>query len=157
MISDVSSDGFAMFHISICTRWAIIWRMTEGKVGVKCGLTVRGFKGIFQDLDTYAGTICRSGQRSANAVTENEYFILFRFDVRQAFAKRLKFKGLNELTYTSTREIQFDVPNVDLDCSRQIKRVETFNPLCEMLITLKQIYGLKGVPRAWRKQNINQI
>lgn len=62
--------------------------MIEGNVGVKCKLFARGFKAKFQDSDTYAGTISRSGQRLANATAaEHQDFILVGFDVSQAFAK----------------------------------------------------------------------
>ena len=75
--------------------------MIEGSVGVKCRLTVRGFKDELQDSDTYAGTISRSGQRFANAVAvENRELILFSFEVSQAFAKGRTFKESSELTGT---------------------------------------------------------
>ena len=45
--------------IIIDARWVTTWKMIEGSVGVKCRLAVRGFKDKFQDLGTYAGTICR--------------------------------------------------------------------------------------------------
>ena len=78
--------------------------MIEGSVGVKCRLTVRGFKDKFQDFDTYAGTTSSSGQRSVNAVVaENPGFVLSSFDVSQAFAKGLTFKELSELTGTEIR------------------------------------------------------
>ena len=89
-----------------------------------------GFKDKFQDLDTYAGTTSRSGQRIANAVAAgNKDFILFSFDVSQAFAKGLTFEEFNRLTGTECRAVQFDVPKVVLDCLKQIMGVEHFNPL----------------------------
>ena len=78
--------------------------MIGGNVGVECRLTVRGFKDEFQDLDAYAGTTSRSGQRLVNAVAaENEYFILSSLDVSQAFAKGLTFKEFSELIWTVCR------------------------------------------------------
>ena len=69
--------------------------MIEGNAVVKYRLTVRGFKDEFQDLDTYAGTTRQSGQRLLDAVAaENEDFIMFSFDVSQAFAKGLTFDEL---------------------------------------------------------------
>ena len=72
-------------HISkniIDARWVIAWKMIDGAVGAKCRLIVRGFQDRFQDLDTYAGTTSRSGQRLVNAVAaEYKEFLLFSFDV----------------------------------------------------------------------------
>ena len=53
----------AKAHDIIDARWVITWKMIEGSVGVKCRLIVRGFKDRFQDLDAYAGTTSKSGQR----------------------------------------------------------------------------------------------
>ena len=85
-------------HNIIDARWVITWKMIEGNVGVNCRFIVRGFKDKFQDFDTYAGTISRSGQRLVNAVAaEIEDFILFSFDVSQAFAKCSIFLGVSEV------------------------------------------------------------
>ena len=125
--------------------------MIEGNVGVKCRLTVRGFKDKFQHLDTYAGTTSCSGQRIVNAdAAENEGFILFSFDVSQAFAKGLTFEESFKLTGTECRAVQFAVP--ELDCLKQIRGFEHFNPSTESLTMLKPIKGLTDVPRAWRKK-----
>ena len=70
----------------IDARWVATWKSIEGNVGVECGFAVRGSKVKFQDLDIYAGTISRSGRRSANAVAAGHpEFILFSLDVGQAF------------------------------------------------------------------------
>ena len=74
---------------TIDARWVITWKMVEGNVGIKCRFIVRGFKDKCQDLDIYAGTTSRSGQRLVNAVSAEEPgFILFSFDLSQVFAKR---------------------------------------------------------------------
>lgn len=132
----------AKVHNVIDARWVIIWKTIEGNVGVKCRLTVRCFKDKFQDFDTCAGTICRSGQRIVNAVVaQNEDLILFSFDVRQAFAKGLTFEELCKLTGAECRSVRFDVPKQDLDCLQQIKGFEQFNPLMEILAMLKPIWA----------------
>lgn len=127
--------------------------MIEVSIGVKCKLTIRGFKGKSQDLDTYARTTSGSGQRIANAVAaENGNFILFSFDVSQAFAKGLAFEEFSRLTGFECRAIQFDVPKADLECLKQLKGFEHFNAHTETLTMLKPIHGLKGAPRARRKK-----
>ena len=141
----------AKSHNIIDARWVITWRAIEGNVGAKCRLTVRGFTGQFQDLDTYVGTTRRSGQRIANAVAaENEDFILFSFDVSQAFAKGLTCDELSKLTGTGCRAVRFDVPRADSARLKQICGFDKFNPAIEILTMLKPIDGLKDARRAWR-------
>ena len=49
---------------------------------------MRGFNDKFQELETYAGTASRAGQRTVNTIaSEHEGIVLFSFDVSQAFAK----------------------------------------------------------------------
>ena len=143
----------AKAHDAIDARWVITWKMIGGNVGTKCRLTVRGFKDKFQDLDTYVGTTSRSGQRIVNAVAaENQNIILFSLGVSQAIAEGLTFEEFSKLTGTECRTVQFDVPKADLDCLKQIRGFEHFNPATETLTMLKPIYGLKEVPRAWREK-----
>ena len=79
--------------------------MTDGNVGVKCIFAVRVFKDKFQDLDTYAGAISRSGQRFVNAVAPgNPNFILFSSDVGHTFAKGMAFEEFSALIEQSLRK-----------------------------------------------------
>lgn len=143
-------------HISkniIDARWAIIWKMIDGAVGVKCRFIVRGFKDMFQDFDTYVGTTSRSGQRLVNAVAaEYKELLLVSFDVSQAFAKGLIFEELSAFTGQDIRKVEFDVPKVDIDSLRELLDFKDFDPKYETLTMLKPIYGLKDAPRAWRKK-----
>ena len=60
----------------------------KGNVGIKCRFAARGFNGKFQDLDTYAGTISRSGQGFVNAVVADKPgFVRFSFDINHASQK----------------------------------------------------------------------
>lgn len=141
------------FHNIIDARWVITWKIIEGNVGVKCRLTARGFKDRFQDSDTYAGATSRSGQRFVNGIAaENTEFILFSLNVRQAFATGLLLKELDELIGTEIRAVELDVPKPEFDCLRAITGFEIFDPAIEILVVIKQMYGLKGAPRAWRKK-----
>lgn len=95
--------------------------MIEGNVGVNRRFTVRGFKDKFQDFDIYAGSISRSGHWLVNAVVaDNEVFILFSFDVSQAFAKGFTFEEFSKFTGVECRVVEFDVPKPDLDCFKQL-------------------------------------
>ena len=38
-----------------------------------------------------------------------------------------------------------------LDCLKQLRGLDTFNPAIESLTMIKPIYGFKDAPRAWRK------
>ena len=86
-------------HDTIDARWATTWKMIDGNVGARCRITGRGSKDTFQDLGVYAGTISRSGQKLVNTVAaENFDFVLFRFDVSDAFIKTLTFEESSALT-----------------------------------------------------------
>ena len=50
------------------------------------------------------------------------------------------------------RKVEFDVPNVDIECLRQLLVFKDFDPVKEALTMLKPIYGLKDAPRAWRNK-----
>ena len=104
-----------------------------------------------QDLETFAGTTSRSGQRIVNTVAAmHPDFVFFSYDVSQAFAKGMTFKELSELTGTELREVQFDIPSSDVAILKRIAGFENFDPTRETLYMVKPIYGLKDAPRAWR-------
>lgn len=50
------------------TRCIITWRWVDGVPIIKFQLTMRGFKGKAEDLQFFAGTATRNGQRVVNAV-----------------------------------------------------------------------------------------
>ena len=103
-------------------------------------LTARGFKDKMQELETYAGTTSRCGQRLVNLVAaEHEDFVLFSFDVSQAFAKGMTFKELSELTGLELREVQFDIPFGDVEILRLIPAFKGYDPSKECLNMIKPI------------------
>ena len=127
--------------------------MIEGNGGVKCGLAVRRFKDKFQDPDAYAGAISRRGQRLVNAVaTENPEFILFSFDVSQAFATGKAFEELSALSGQDIRKVELDAPKAGNKCLRFLLDFKDFDPAKEEWTMLEPIYGLNGALRAWRKK-----
>ena len=135
------------------TRWVITWKIKDGKLVIKCRITMRGFKDRCTDLETYAGTASRAGQRMVNSVcAQHEDFVLFSFDVSAAFAKGMTFEELSRLTGMPLRKVEFTLAADDVALLRKIKGYEDFDPLKEVLAMIKPIYGLKDAPRAWRKK-----
>ena len=110
----------------------------------------RGFKDRMQELETYAVTTSRSGQRLVDPIAAQcEDFVLFSFDVSQAFAKGTIFEELSALIGTELREVQFDVPHGDLDILRSIEGFKGYDPNKECLNMIKLFYGLKDALQ-WR-------
>ncbi len=135
------------------TRWVITWKMIDKVLQIKCRLTMRGFKDRQSDIETFAGTTSRAGQRVVNTVVAQEDdFVLFSFDVSQAFAKGLTFEEFARLTGQELRSVQFRLAPEDVPLLRHLPGFEDFDPDTEVLEMLKPIYGLKDAPRAWRKR-----
>jgi len=135
------------------TRWVINWKWVDGVLVIKCRLTMRGFRDRCSTLETFAGTATRSGQRVVNTITaQNPDFVLFSFDVSQAFAKGLTFEEYARLTGNQLREVEFELAKEDVSLIRKLPGYETYDPETEVLKMLKPIYGLKDAPRAWRKR-----
>ena len=102
-------------------------------------------------MGTYVGATSRSCQRLVNAVAvEHNDFLLFSFDVSQAFATGSTFEEFSALTGQQIRKVEFYAPKFDLECLRQLPDFKDFDPKYKILIMLKPIYGLKDAPRAWR-------
>jgi hypothetical protein len=114
---------------------------------------MRGFKDREEGVETFAGTTSRTGQRITNtAIVQDPDFVLFSFDVSQAFAKGMTFEEYARLTGAPLREVEFEVRPEDVPLIRRLPGFEDFDPAKEVLKMLKSIYGLKDAPRAWRKR-----
>ena len=108
--------------------------MIDSLLGIKCRLAARGSKGTIQEFETYAGTTARCGQRLVNlVVAEHDDFVLFSFDVPQAFAKGMAFNELSESTGMELREVQFDIPHGDVELVTQIPAFKGYDPSKECL------------------------
>ena len=106
-----------------------------------------------QDLETYAGTASRAGQRVVNSVAaQHPDWIMFSYDVSKAFAKGMTFEEIARLTGQPLRAVEFDLQPEDVPLIRKIPGFENFDPRTETLAMIKPIYGLKDAPRAWRKK-----
>ena len=100
---------------------------------------MRGFLDREEGLETFAGTATRNGQRLVNSmVAQNPDFVLFSFDVSQAFAKGLTFEEYARLTGTQLREVEFDVASEDVALVRKLPGFEDFDPSTEVLKCSRQ-------------------
>ena len=114
---------------------------------------MRGFRDRCQTMDTFAGTASRSGQRVVNSVVALEKdFVMFSFDISQAFAQGMTFEEISKTTGTDLREVEFDLSPHDLPVPRQLPVYHDFDPIRETLKMLNPRSGLKGAPRARRQR-----
>ena len=93
-----------------------------------------------QELETYVGTTSRHGQRIVNAIAaENPEWVLFSFDVSQAFAKGMTFAELSALTGLEMREVQFDIPAKDIEILQMIDgfELQTLHPVPSPIHSLR--------------------
>ena len=90
---------------------------------------MRGFKDRQEDLESFAGTATRSGQRVVDTVTaQHEGMILFSLDVSQAFANGMTFEEYARLTGTEFMEVEFDILPEDVPYIRRLPGFEVFDP-----------------------------
>ena len=78
--------------------------------------------------------------------------MLFSIAVRVAFAKGMTFSELARLTGKPLRAVEFNLNAEDVKLLRQMPKFEDFDLARETLSMVKDIYGLKDAPRAWRKK-----
>ena len=135
------------------TRWVLAWKWVDGARIIKARLTMRGFKDRCLTMETYAGTATRAGQRIVNSQAAlDPDFVLFSFDVSQAFAKGMTFEQIAQLTGAPLREVEFDLAPEDVQLLHKLPGWSDFDPARETIRMLKPVYGLKDAPRAWRKR-----
>lgn len=134
-------------------RWVTTWRIKpEGHV-IKCRITRHGFKDRQSDLETFAGTATRCGQRLVNSIVSMEDDCqLFSIDVTKAFTKGMTCEELVRLTGEPLRYVEVELTSEDAALLRKIPGYENFNVKAEVLKMLKAVHGLKDAPRAWRKR-----
>ena len=133
-------------------RYIYTWKIIDGKLQIKGRLTLRGFKDVEQQIETFAGTASRAGQRLINfVVAQNPEWVFFSYDVSQAFAKGLTFEQYARLTGNPLRKVQLELKSPeDIALFRTLPGWSDFDPKTEVISLLKPVYGLKDAPRAWR-------
>ena len=116
----------------------------------KCRLCIRGFKdGQAENLDTFAGTASRYGQRTANIIAATKRWTLWSLDVSQAFLKGLTFEEVSRMTGTPLRSVQLILPKGAAALLQKIPGYEKFDPLRHVLDMIRPGFGLKDAPRLW--------
>ena len=113
---------------------------------------VRGFKDLqASQLNTFAGTTTRWGQRLVNSVAAQHQWPLFTADVSQAFLRGLTFEQAAQMKDEVQRDVQFTVPPGSIPVLQKLPGFEDFNPFTEVLRMLRCGFGLKDAPRLWNK------
>ena len=85
-------------HNVVDSRWVLKWKEANGKRWIQARLVVRGFKDVqATQLNTFAGTTSRWGQRIVNSVAAQRGWEIFTADVSQAFLRGLTFEQAAQL------------------------------------------------------------
>ena len=92
----------------------------NGAQQLKARLTVRGFLDKDHDLETYAGTASRWGQRLVVAICVQQGWPIATADVGAAFLRGLTFEELSKLTGEPVRKAAFSPPVGYEDFIRQM-------------------------------------
>ena len=142
----------ALAHNVVDSCWVLKWKEVNGKMIIHARLVVRGFKDHqATQLNTFAGTTSRWGQRIVNSVAAQNRWEIFTADVSQAFLRGLTFEQTSEMKDEVRREVQFTVPPGSVDKLKKLPGFENFNAMLEVLRLLRCGFGLKDAPRLWNK------
>ena len=115
-------------------------------------MVVRGFKDTqATQLNTFAGTASRWGQRIVNSVVAQKGWEIFTADVSQAFLRGLTFEQTAHMKDEVRREVQFTVSPRSVDMLKKLPGFENFNAMLEVLRLFPCGFGLTDAPRLWNK------
>lgn len=134
----------------LTSKWVLKWKDVEGKRIIKARLTVQGFKDR-QQVDNYAGTTSRWGQRLILIIAAQMKWSLHSADVSEAFLRGLSFEEVAKEPGETMRACELQLPPGCTPMLRELKGMEHFNEVTEVLRMLKPGYGLKDAPRLWNK------
>ena len=133
------------------SRWVLKWKIIDGVREIKARLTARGYKDMqANDVNTYAGTATRYGQRLVNVMAVQRQWTLFSADIGQAFLRGMTFEQIGKLEGEIKREVQLTLPPGCIPVLQQIQGYEDFDPNREVLAMLRGGFGLKDAPRLWQ-------
>ena len=137
----------------LSARWVHKWKVVDGKRVCKSRMTVRGFEDLAgNDVQTFAGTASRWGQRLVVSIAAQRQWSIFCWDVSVAFLQGLTFQELAVMQGTPERNVCFVPPAGSEQYFQELPGMQAYNPLTEVLRMVKAIYGLKDAPRAWKLQ-----
>ena len=102
-------------------------------------------------MDNYAGTTSRWGQRLILIVAAQMRWPLHSADASEAFLRGLTFEEVAKEPGETLRACELQLPPGCTPMFRELKGMESFNELSEVLRMLKPGYGLKDAPRLWNK------
>ena len=134
----------------LTSKWVLKWKDIEGKRVIKARLTVQGFKDR-QQVDNYAGTTSRWGQRLILIIAAQMKWSLHSADVSEAFLRGLSFEEVAKEPGETMRACELQLPPGCTPMLQELKGMEHFNEVTEVLRMLKPGYGLKDAPRLWNK------
>ena len=139
----------------LTSRWLFKWKMIDGVRTVKARLCVHGFKDSgLADLQTYASTTTRWGQRLINSIAAQKQWRIITADVSTAFLRGLTFDQLADVTGEPLREVSFVPPKGSEEHFKKL--CPQYDQYKHVLRMYKAIFGLADAPRAWRKR-LHQI
>ena len=139
--------------VNICTsRWVHKFKMIDGRRVVKSRLTIRGFQDLALDLNTFASTASRWGQRLVLSVCVQRLWTLFTWDVSSAFLQGLTFQEIADMSKAPIRAVAFTPPIGSEKYFVEMLGTSVYNPLWHVLNCLKAIYGLRDAPKAWKSK-----
>ena len=137
---------------NVCSsRWVHKFKLVDGTRIVKSRLTIRGFEDLATEVNTFASTASRWGQRIILSVCVQRAWVLFCWDVSSAFLQGLTFKEVAAMSSAPMRVVCFAPP---IGSERYFVEVlgSKYNPMVHVLKALKGIYGLRDAPRLWKNK-----
>jgi hypothetical protein len=142
----------------IDSRWVLKWKIIDKTREVKARLCVRGFKDReAMELETFAGTATRWGQRMVYSIAAQHGWMLWSMDISMAFLRGLTFTEISERTGAKQRNLQFDLPKGANVLLREFPGFEDFNDYIETLDQTKPGFGTKDAPWAWSLELVDAL
>ncbi len=137
----------------LSSKWVMRWKLIDNIKQVKARLTARGFQDAEAgQLQTYASTASRWGQRIITCFAAQNKWKLTTLDVSAAFLQGLTFAQLAKLNNEPERKVAFEPPKGYEQFFRELDGCSDLDFNRETLLMLKPIYGLVDAPRAWRQR-----
>ena len=122
------------------------YKNSDGRRTVKARLTIRGFKDLAEDLDTYTG----SGQRLIMSGACRRGWPICMADVSTACLQGLTFQASGVLTNTEPREVSITPQRCAERFFQVLPGMQDYDPYKEVFKIPKCLCSFGGAPKAWR-------